>query len=216
MEFTTLEGYREACSVLYRENIFSVVGDRDCLAPFVHTPIGTAVGALFHLKNLTVHLNKLSTLKRSTWKYLCMLELDILTLDFGNDGPGIENPILAIAQVLCLTNLAPEAELRRIVINAKTVVWYRSNRTQELNPHQAFRQALSNAETPGRCPKAREMVLKGGLTARQLRDLPQDAAYNVPGWHLKDIHDGDKDTENKENEPEEKTWVWLKQEEPSR
>ena len=88
-----------------------------------------------------------------------MLELDILTLDFGNDGPGIENPIL------CLTNLSPKAELRQTVINAKTVVWYRSNRTQELNPHQVFRQALSDAGTSGRYPKAREMAMKGGLTA---------------------------------------------------
>ena len=94
-----------------------------------------------------------------------MLELDILTLNFGNNGPGIENPILAIAQVLCLTNLSPEAELRQTVINAKTVVWYRSNRTQELNPHQVFRQALSDAGTSGRYPKAREMAMKGGLTA---------------------------------------------------
>jgi len=129
-----------------------------------------------------------------------MLELDILTLDFGNDGPGIENPIL------CLTNLSPEAELRQTVINAKTVVWYRSNRTQELTPHQAFRQVLSDAGTSSRHPKAREIAMKGGLTARQPRDMPQDAAYNAPGRHLKDIHDGDKDTENKENELEEKTW----------
>jgi hypothetical protein len=156
---TSKQVYREACSVLYRENVFSIVGDRDCLNPFVHTPFGTAVGALSHLKNLTVHLFGLSTLKRSTWKYLCMLELDILTLDFGNDGPGIENPIL------CLTNLSPKAELRQTVITAKTVVWYRSNRTQELNPHQAFRQALSDAGTSDRYPKAREMAMKGGLTA---------------------------------------------------
>jgi hypothetical protein len=64
-------------------------------------------------------------------------------------------------------------------------------------------------------PKARKIVLKGGLTDRQLLDLQREAIYNVPGWHLKQIQDEDKDTENKENEPEEKTFVWLKQEELS-
>jgi hypothetical protein len=219
---TSRQVYSEARPVLYRENVFAVIGDRDCLAPFVPTPFGNKVGALLGVRDLTVHIVKRSNLTRSTWKYICMSELDILTLDFGEDGqysifggPGIENPILEMAKVLCLTKSVPEAELRPLVINAKTVVCHRSDRTKELNSCQAFRRALSCTGTSNLYPKARKIVLKGGLTDRQLLDLPLEAIYSVPGWHLKEIQDEDKDTENKENEPEGKTFVWLKQEELS-
>jgi hypothetical protein len=214
--------YHEAHLILYRENAFSILGNSDGLTPFINTPFDTATDALCQLKDLTVHIVRLQGLKRSIWKALCKLELDMLTLDFGNDGqpsitngPGIEDPMLAIAQMLHLTKMLPEAELRPIIINAKMVVRYQSNRTQETKAHKAFARAVSDTGTSGRCPKAKKILLKGGLTATQLGDLPCDATYLVPGWYLKEVEDEDKDTENKENEPEKKTFVWLKQDEVS-
>lgn len=121
--------------------------------------------------------------------------------------------MLAIARMLHLTKIAPEAELCPIIINAKAVIRYRYNRDQQTTVHGAFARAVSGTGTSGRCPKTQKSVLKGGLTAAQLWDLRYDATYYVFGWYLKEAQDKDRDTENKENEPEEKTFAWLKEEE---
>jgi hypothetical protein len=214
---TSKQVYHEAHPLLYKENSFSIRAGKNCFKPFDHPLLQSKPDTIFQLKDLTVHIVKLSGIK-TIWKILCSLKLELLTLDFGRDGEpsigggqGTHDPMLAIAQILHLTKIVPETQLPRFSINAEIVARYKSNRSKETGPYQAFARTASDNGTSGRCPTAGQVMLKAGLTASQLGHLSRAASTHVAGWCLKERQDENKDTENKENELEEKTFIWLKQ-----
>jgi hypothetical protein len=140
---------------------------------------------------------------------LCTLDLEVLTLDSGNGrqpsigkGQTTHEPMQAIAQMLRMANICLEAELPQFSINPKEVTRYRFSRSNETGAVEAFAHGASDIGNSGACPKARKVVLKGGMTASQLRNLAHAVSNHVTSWYLKEIGDQYKDTENKENDPE--------------